>query len=378
MDCQGNTPLHCAAHAGHWDAALLLVTRGADVAALNGTSASPLLLALLAGNLPPPELLRQLLTPAVAAARADGGLTLLHAVARLAQDGPGPQALLELTRQLVAAGCPPDAADDDGCSPALGWALVGPLGGGAAEAFFEALGLEQAERRQVWLRAEQRGDTPLWRLLATEPDEARAAELLRQCDIDRRYGLHGNTLLQRACMSLPPERAVRVGMLLLDARPELDAAAANGSHRHAALHLLCARGDDALVPLARRLLEDHRAEANGKDAAGRTPLHYCGSPGMARLLLVHGARLDAVDCFGNSVLHAAHAWGGLPLIDLLLAALKRDDPPALRQANADGLLPLQLVLARQKLICSPFYPTDPAVRRTAGVYWEPAPERVKE
>ena len=378
-DCHGNTPLHCAAHGGHWDAALLLVTRGANVAALNGVSASPLLLALLAEQLPPPELLRQLLTPAVAAARADGGLTLLHAVARLGGRQPL-ERLLELARAAVAAGCPADAADDDGCSPALMWALVGPLAGGAAEAFFEALGLEAGERQRVWLRAEQRGDTPLWRLLATEPDaagEERALELLRAADIDRRYGLHGNTLLQRACASLPPERAVRLGMLLLDTRPELDAAAANATHRHTALHLLCARGDDALVPLARRLLEDHRADANGRDAAGRTPLHYCGSPSMARLLLVHGARLDAVDAGGNTVLHMAHAWGSQALVDLLLSALKRDDPPALRQANAEGLLPHQLVAARHKLICSPFYPTDPAVRRTNGIYWEPAAERAK-
>jgi ankyrin repeat protein len=85
-DGDGNTALHLACYFGQWDAALLLVSRGANVLALNNLNATPLLLSLLACRLPPSEVVAALHSPAVAVAKADGGVTLLHALARLAAE----------------------------------------------------------------------------------------------------------------------------------------------------------------------------------------------------------------------------------------------------------------------------------------------------
>jgi hypothetical protein len=63
--------------------------------------------------------------------------------------------------------------------------------------------------------------------------------------------------------------------------------------------------------------------------------------------------------------------GSAALLDLLLAALKRDDHPLLYQVNQQGLTPFQLLLnARDKMVCVPFYPSDPFPVKTNGVYYE--------
>ena len=94
--------------------------------------------------------------------------------------------------------------------------------------------------------------------------------VLKSVNVDAKLGFHGNTWLMRICM-MPVDQVVKLGGMLLDAHPSLDASAVN-SHKWSALHILAARGEDAVLPVARRLLEDHKAEANAKDGYGRSRL----------------------------------------------------------------------------------------------------------
>ena len=91
---------------------------------------------------------------------------------------------------------------------------------------------------------------------------------------------------------------------------------------------------------------------------------------MARLLLVHGGKLELQDNGGNNVLHSALLFGSPALFDLLLASLKRDDHPLLFAKNADGYTPFQMLAISEKIVCAPFYPSDPFPAKLCGVYYE--------
>lgn len=257
-DRDGNTPLHLACHFGQWDAALLLCSRGAAPGARNNINATPLLLAVLAGHLPPPELLTLLLPQA--APPADGGVTLLHALARLAcmQEAERARAL-EVAGRFGAATTALEGADDDGCTPGMLWLLCAPLE--LRNSWFSALGLSAEVQLRAESAAEQRGDSFVWRMLLEDSvsDEEKVfylffylllcfqmcfvfkkLRLLKSVSWEAKLGLHGNTWLMRLCL-LPAGPAVRLGGLLLDAHPTLDATAAN-THKWTALHLLAARG----------------------------------------------------------------------------------------------------------------------------------------
>ena len=86
-------------------------------------------------------------------------------------------------------------------------------------------------------------------------------------------------------------------------------------------------GDAALkgyVEIARILL-DHAARVNEKNAAGAAPLHDAALGGhrdVAALLLDHGADIDARDDSGATPLYDAASWGSREVVDLLLHAVQ--------------------------------------------------------
>jgi len=150
------------------------------VGALNSVNATPLLLALLAGRVPPAELTGLLLTREVALAQADSGVGLLHALARLA--GPAACApetrarLLELAAAAVALGASAEAPDEAGCSAALAWLLRGELA--ARQRFGAAVALSPEALLRAETATEQRGDSYAWRIVSDPltPDDEKATK----------------------------------------------------------------------------------------------------------------------------------------------------------------------------------------------------------
>lgn len=69
-----------------------------------------------------------------------------------------------------------------------------------------------------------------------------------------------------------------------------------------------------------KLLLDHEADIEAKDARGNTPLHLAaknGHPNVAELLLNHGAEIEAEDDGGNTALHLALNGANPELVRIL-------------------------------------------------------------
>jgi len=87
----------------------------------------------------------------------------------------------------------------------------------------------------------------------------------------------------------------------------------SGFNGQLALHRACLRGDVAIV----RLLLKHGADVNAVNDFDETPLHYAckrASLSVLQCLIEHGADLRAEDRAGKGVLHHA-AHGGSMYVD---------------------------------------------------------------
>jgi ankyrin repeat protein len=75
----------------------------------------------------------------------------------------------------------------------------------------------------------------------------------------------------------------------------------------------------------------------------RTPLHAAvltGNPAVVRELIHHGAAVEAVDAYGNSVLHLACEQGSLAVVKELLANPERRG--VVNSKNMEGITPLHV------------------------------------
>lgn len=86
------------------------------------------------------------------------------------------------------------------------------------------------------------------------------------------------------------------------------------------LHLAAMEGNVACV----RALLRHKAEVDGMNTRGRTPLHVCAEHGnsnghvaVVRILIEHGAEVDARDDNGSTPLQVAAANGNDKVLDAL-------------------------------------------------------------
>ena len=99
----------------------------------------------------------------------------------------------------------------------------------------------------------------------------------------------------------------------------------NGAHKDAvtpfgatALHIAALHGKTAAI---RFLIQEHQFDPNAQNIAGETPLHYAVRSGMyeaVQVLIQNGARVEALDNYGQTLLHKAAMTNRSSLIAMLI------------------------------------------------------------
>ena len=79
---------------------------------------------------------------------------------------------------------------------------------------------------------------------------------------------------------------------------------------HSALHVAAAEGNVE----ACRLLLQHGADLNARTSGGSSALHMAQAPAVIRLLLEHGADIQALDRKGNTPLHSKHSVAAISFL----------------------------------------------------------------
>jgi ankyrin len=142
--------------------------------------------------------------------------------------------------------------------------------------------------------------------------------LARGADVDA-HDEYGQTPLHRAAAY----GNLDLVRLLMDRGADVDAWTDGGSTPlHKVVQLSFASSIEARLDVARALL-DAGADPNAPERSSHfTPLRFAvgpqGDPALARLLLERGARLDATDAQGGTVLHAAAFQGDLQTVHFVI------------------------------------------------------------
>lgn len=117
--------------------------------------------------------------------------------------------------------------------------------------------------------------------------------------------------------------------------PKAPPAPRAGKKGFAALEQAVRAGDEATCA---EVLEGDRWAIHGEDPCGCTALHiaaHCGSTAIARLLLKHGAKIDALEAWDETPLHFAARSGSVEVCNILL-----DHGASIDVMNAYGWTPL--------------------------------------
>ncbi|KAL6072830.1 Palmitoyltransferase [Balamuthia mandrillaris] len=305
-----------------------LIDNGADINALDGKGSTPLHLAAANGHLgtqAPPHCVKVLLDR-----HADPNVeepytrcSPLHHAAQYNQT--------QVLQLLIESGATVDHKDRNGALPIHKASAQGHLeavqillGAGAflhAEdregnnAFLLALlsGHSQVSAYLLEQGADGRchntaGDTPLWGA-ALHLDKCMVEKILCASkkygiDLNSQTGKHKQTLLHRCVLMLEDQKAKAVIKLLISMGANVNVLNGEGK-----TPLFIAAYLDRF-PLARMLLKRYNAAVGVRDAAQNTALFFCSAPRMAKLLLKHGAEVNAVNLSGNTPLHAAYCFHG--------------------------------------------------------------------
>ena len=330
-DVAGMTALHRAAWAGSAEIATMLVDAGATVDARDGSGVTPFGLAARWGNRAVLDVLLE--RGADVGHRDDLGKTVLHLAAQYDH--------AEVCEALIAHGLSPNERDNAGNTPLhsaallarrrsttvllnhganpnargyLGWTPLHVAASGAVAkdgADPELCRLLVSRGADVNARTAE-GVTPIFHA-ATQQDSAVVATLLDLGADPRIAQQDGSTVLRAAVLGGSPT----VLKMLLDRRTNANERTAN---MHGALIHLAV---DAKSPEMVRLLIDHGAIIQATDQDGRTPLFQAAQMGQTEivaLLLKRGARVDTPDRFRRTPLHVAAAGGYLECARLLVNA----------------------------------------------------------
>ena len=133
---------------------------------------------------------------------------------------------------------------------------------------------------------------------------------------------------------------------LLEADPKL--VEAKNAEGETALHLAagCPRGEEAGLPVVRRLLEKGSA-VDAQTSSRQTPLLYAAYGGFSRiveLFIANGARVQYQDTYGRSPLHYAAREGRPAVVEILV---KNGANPSLK--DSQNRTPLEYAILRDKI-----------------------------
>ena len=329
------TSLHIAAREGAINLARLLIKNGTDINSRDIDSRTPL---HIAAQYAESGMVRLLLAHCANVEAVDGlGRTPLH----VACDGKAAQ---ECVTILLDAGANVDARDEDGFT-----VLETAIRDDQSE-----LALLLLARGANVENRDHDGRTPLFIAVEYKRDWAIKSLLENAADLATRNA-HGNTALYDAVDS-SNESVVRT---LLDHGAMTKTAVDQGKgHGDALLH--CAvRG--ANVAILEMLLEAG-ADIHERDYAGETALHQVMLPFLYSgihehihivcLLLTHSAPVDAVNRYGDTVLHYAVLYKRRHMVEVFLRQVESDKLAIICQMrNNDGQTPLDMarVLAKNRM-----------------------------
>lgn len=295
----GRTALHLAASKGYLEAIETLLSYHSSLASRDSSGLTPLLRAAASLQGAAVKLLldrgadRQSLALYLST-RDSAGRTLLHIAAR-----DGSPASLEVFCRLVSSVDPLDAQDRSPLSYAA--AGAGAETGSRRRDYLQAVQILLVAGADP-LRADQKGDSPLW--YAVHQDDGELAALLTTNGADIPSIVEAYDRGDR-----------QIARLLIDVIKDPAAADAKGqTYLHAA-------AQQGLVELAQAVL-DRGADVDPVDRFGRTPLSLSAARGyleIASILLDAGADPDRPAEMGATPLDLAARQGQTAMAELLLS-----------------------------------------------------------
>lgn len=331
----GSYPLHAAAF--HEKVTTFLLSRGANPNILDAKGFTPLYMAAGSdyGAASAEALLNHGADPN---ARNPNGLTALHQAAA--------QGAIKIIEVLVAHKADTNAIDDAGYTPLHGAIRygIGKGGIGVVEVLakhgananiqngpdgktllHEAISEDKIDIIQLLLShgadvnaVSKHGATSLH--FAASQGTTKIAELLlaNNADLNARDSW-GNTPLHNAIRS--GLRTQGIGIIQVLVKRGANINTKNDRDGKTPFHVAVSKGDVEVV----RLLLSHGADVNARDKYGATSLHSAASEGttkIAELLLANKADINARDSFGNTPLHNAILSGlhieGIGIIETLI------------------------------------------------------------
>lgn len=298
VDVDGDTPLHWAAFAGHCDVAELLLEQGADIESQNSNEQTPLHYAVLRNQKDMTGLLVD--KGADMAAGNYEGYAALH-MATLGSNR-------EIIHLLIEKGADLELGDSRDRTPLL---LVARETGNAYIA--KMLLQRGADVNAVDLY----GETPL--MLATWRGFERLVEIFLDSGATfETEGQAGRNLIMDAAR----RRVVQLFTVLVERGVDLTFRIDSGG---SLLHAAAAGGSKEIV----ELLIGEGLAMNDVDRYGWQPLHYAAYRGrteIAQLLIEKGADVDARSLAGRTPFNLALVWEHTSVIDLLKAADADESP----------------------------------------------------
>ena len=314
VDEDGNQPLHLACKQGHTRTCRLLLSKGADVKAVNRSNQTPLL-AAASSNRNCSELCSILLEHKAKIDAVDkGGNQSLHLACK--------QGHTRTCRLLLSNGADVKAVNRSNQTPLHAAASsnrdCSELCSILLEHKAKIDAVDKGGNQSLHLACKQ-GHTRTCRLLLSNGADVKAVNRSNQTP------LHAAASSNRDCSQLCS--------ILLEHKAKIDAVDEDGNQ---SLHLACKQGHTRTC----RLLLSNGADVKAVNRSNQTPLHAAASSNrdcsqLCSILLEHKAKIDAVDEDGNQSLHLACKQGHTRTCRLLLS--KGADVKAVNRSNQTPL-----------------------------------------
>jgi len=316
---EGWMPLHLAAQEGHAECCSLLLASGCNINAGNDVQTTPLHCAAMHSHLSVINLLLD--AGAQLEAKGFNGRTALYNYA-FHQDN------VEAIRLLLARGANPNAVDDEGYTPLMNAILRQHTPCVRALLPFSDLSITNQWGRKALHVSIECCNMECFELLLPLTSDVDERTVQGVMPDGSQIGVFNVTPLHQAC-------SLRQHMMTRNLLRRGASRSPRDSNQITPLHRAAALGDMGCVaillgePAKNRLSPD---DVNAADDHSRTALHYAAFSGVARIcgvLLVAGARIDAVNADANTPLMIAqqHHPDKTALLELLLLAGYGPTPP---------------------------------------------------